>query len=56
MPQLINLFVGILILLLGIPIGNYLAKETKEELRQGQVWFKMIILLSLVGILVFPPG
>jgi Mg2+/citrate symporter len=52
MTQLTNLFVGILILLLGIPIGNYLAKETKEELRQGQFWFKIIIILSLIGVLV----
>ena len=46
---MINLFIGILILLAGIPIGNYLAKNTKEELKSGQNWFKVIILISLVG-------
>ena len=52
MTQITNFFLGVLVLLLGIPLGSYLAKETKEELKDGQVWFKMIILLSLVGILV----
>ncbi len=37
------------ILALGIPIGNLLAKFTEEELKSGQKWFKLIILLSLLG-------
>ena len=52
MTQFSNLLFGIIILFLGIPIGNYLAKETKEELKVGQFWFKLIILLSLVGVLI----
>lgn len=52
MTEIINLFVGVFVLLLGIPIGNYLAKQTKEELKKGQFWFKVIIILSLIGIFV----
>ena len=47
--EIINILIGILILLLGIPLGNYLAKITKEELRSGQKWFKLIIIISLIG-------
>lgn len=43
---------GILLLLLGIPIGNVLARLTKEELNQGKIYFKAIVVLSLVGVLV----
>ncbi|MFH1787357.1 MAG: hypothetical protein ABH811_01020 [archaeon] len=49
MQQLIKLLIGIFILALGIPIGNYLAKITKEELKSGQKWFKLIIIFSLIG-------
>ena len=52
MTEIINLFIGIIVLLLGIPIGNYLAKETKEELKAGRNWFKLIISLSLIGVLI----
>jgi len=47
--EIINILIGILILLLGIPLGNYLANITKEELRSGQKWFKLIIIISLIG-------
>lgn len=49
MQEIINLFIGTLILALGFPIGNYLSKITKEELKDGQKWFKLIILVSLIG-------
>lgn len=49
MQQIIKIIIGILFLLLGIPIGNFLAKKTKEELAQGQRWFKLIIICSLIG-------
>ena len=52
MNELISFVVGIVVLLLGIPIGNYLAKETKEELKSGQRWFKLIVILSLAGAVV----
>ena len=51
MIELTKLILGILILLIGIPIGNFLAKFTKEELKSGQKWFKIIILLSFIGAL-----
>ena len=53
MNELLKFAIAILVLALGIPIGNYLAKQTKEELRQGRLWFKLIIILSLIGALVF---
>ncbi len=49
MLEIVKLGVGILILLLGFPIGSYLAKITKEELSSGQKWFKLIIITSLTG-------
>ena len=51
MAHLINLLIGIVILILGFPIGNYLAKQTKEELKPGQFWFKLIILASFLGVI-----
>jgi hypothetical protein len=45
----IKFFIGIFILILGIPIGNLLTKFTIEELKLGQKWFKLIIILSLIG-------
>ena len=44
----IILLVGILILLLGFPIGHYLARFTSEELKAGQKWFRLIISVSLI--------
>ena len=44
----ITIFIGILVLLLGFPIGHYLAKFTKEELKAGQKWFRLIIIISLI--------
>jgi len=49
MIQSLNFLIGIVILILGFPLGNYLAKVTKEELRSGQRWFKIIIFLSFIG-------
>jgi hypothetical protein len=33
----------------GIPLGILLAKKTKDESKSGQKWFKIIIILSLIG-------
>ena len=52
MSEIINIAVGIIILILGAPIGSYLAKITKEELKSGQKWFKIIIVVSLIGSIV----
>lgn len=47
-----NFLIGILVLFLGIPIGNYLAKITQEELQQGKKWFKLIIFASFIGAII----
>jgi len=49
MQEMIKLIIGILILLFGFPIGSYLAKSTKEELKSGQRWFKLIVICSLIA-------
>ncbi len=49
MEEIFKILIGILFLLLGFPIGNFLAKKTKEELAQGQRWFKLLIICSLIG-------
>ena len=40
--------IGILVLILAFPIGSYLAKITREELKSGQKWFRLIIIISLI--------
>ena len=49
MNELIKLLLGTLLLALGFPLGSFLAKKTKEELRHGKKWFKIIIIISLIG-------
>ncbi len=49
MEELVKIIIGIVFLLLGIPIGDFLARITKEELKSGQKWFKIIIIASLIG-------
>ncbi len=48
MEEVLKYVLGIIILVLGVPIGNFLAKYTEEELEVGQRWFKIILLVSLV--------
>ena len=48
MNEIFRILIGILVLFLGIPIGNFLATLTKEELKSGRLCFKLIILLSLI--------
>ena len=49
---MIEYIIGFIVLVLGIPIGDFLAHYTKEELRSGQKWFKLIIIFSLFGAIV----
>ncbi len=49
MEEIFRILIGVVILLSGIPIGSYLANATKEELKSGQKWFKLIIIISLAG-------
>ncbi len=52
MEEIVKIIIGIIILLLGIPIGTFLARITKEELKEGQKWFKLIVFFSLIGAIV----
>lgn len=52
MQDIIKILIGILVIILGIPLGNLLAKLTKEELKSGQKWFRIIIILSLIGAII----
>ena len=49
MQEIVTLPIGIVVLILGVPIGNFLAKYTKEELRNGQKWFKILVFIGLIG-------
>ena len=49
MQEVFIILIGIVILLLGIPFGSWLARATKEELKQGKKWFRLIIVLGFIG-------
>ena len=49
MQEIIKLLIGIFILFLGFPIGNFLAKQTKEELKDGKKYFRILIFIGLIG-------
>jgi len=49
MLEVIKFILGIIVLGLGFVIGSYLAKKTKEELKAGQTWFKILIAISFIG-------
>ncbi len=49
MEEVLRFFIGIVVLLLAFPIGDYLARLTKEELKQGRRWFNLIVIVSLIG-------
>lgn len=49
MQEALKITIGIIILILGIPIGDILAKNTREELKGGGKWFILLICLCLVG-------
>ncbi len=49
MQELFKLLIGVGVLVLGFPIGEILARKTKEELKAGKKWFKLIIYASLLG-------
>ncbi len=52
MTEIVNLLIGAIVLILGFPVGFYLAKQTRDESRKGQRWFRLIIRISLIGVLV----
>lgn len=49
MQETIKIIIGIAVLVLGIPIGNFLAKITQDEQKQGRFWFRLISMVSLFG-------
>jgi uncharacterized membrane protein YeaQ/YmgE (transglycosylase-associated protein family) len=52
MQEVIKLMVGVFVLMLGIPIGSFLAKITREELKKNQRVFRAIIIISIIGAIV----
>lgn len=49
MLEILKIIIGAIVLALGIPIGNFLAKYTKEELKDGKHWFKLLVVIGLIG-------
>jgi hypothetical protein len=49
MQEIVKLLIGVIVLFLGIPIGDFLAKSTKEELKAGRIWFKVISIACVIG-------
>lgn len=52
MIEVLKIIIGILVLILGIFIGNFLALKTKEELKAGQKWFRLIIICSFIAAII----
>ncbi len=52
MQEIYKLIIGIVVLILGIPFGNLIAHWTKEELGSGQKYFRVLVLVGLIGGLV----
>ena len=53
MQEVSKFIIGIALLMLGVPIGDALAKATKEELKQGRKWFKLLIIICTIGSIIF---
>ena len=51
MPELIFQILVVVIALLGYPAGLIIAHLTKEELKAGRRWFRIIAILSVIGII-----
>jgi len=49
MEEIYRLLIAVFVLMLGFPIGSFLRSQTKDELKQGKKWFKLIIILCLIG-------
>jgi len=49
MIEILKLLIGVGVLILGHPIGNLLAKYTKEELKDGQKYFLIIVWAGFIG-------
>jgi len=49
MEEILKLLVGAGIVFLGWPIGDFLKFLTRDEMKSGRKWFKLIVLVSLIG-------
>jgi uncharacterized membrane protein YoaK (UPF0700 family) len=49
MNEIITLIIGILVLVMGYFIGELLARYTKEEIKTGRKYIKIVVLLGLIG-------
>ena len=49
MNEIFILLIGIIVLILGFPIGNFLRNQTKEEIKDRQIWFKILVFVGLIG-------
>jgi hypothetical protein len=52
MEEVYSILIGIAFLFLGFFIGGFLAKITKDELKKGQGWFKLIIVICAIGAII----
>lgn len=48
MESLLQIFIGVILLIISIPAGLLLAHFTQDELKQGRKWFKLIMLTSII--------
>lgn len=47
MEEIYRILVGVSVLVIGYFIGNFMAKITKEELKGGKKWFKLIVTFAI---------
>ena len=45
---MIEIILSVAILILAIPTGYLIAYLTKDELKQGKNWFRLLLILSLI--------
>ncbi|MDP3966064.1 MAG: hypothetical protein Q8Q04_00860 [archaeon] len=49
MEEILKLTLGVLLLVMGIPLGDYLRKITLDEQKDGRIWFKILTTLGILG-------
>jgi len=49
---MLTLILSILVLLTSIPAGLLIAWLTKEELKAGKKWFKILVLAGVLGMII----
>ena len=53
MLEIFAILIGIGAVVLGFPIGNFLAWISKDEIKTKQNWFKTAIILFFIGAIIF---